>query len=92
MESNTIKTHFPQINLRISDQSNINSFKNKTYIQIKRGLDIKTQMLLKPKYKTSVKFQNFPQNFPVIKKNQFENIKLNDIFSVLKVYKAEFKF
>ena len=49
-------------------------------------------MLLKPKYKTSVKFQNFPQNFPVIKKNQFENIKLNDIFSVLKVYKAEFKF
>ena len=42
--------------------------------------------------KTAVKFKFFPENFPEVKKNRFKNIKLKDIFSVLKFYKPEFKF
>ena len=92
MNSIIRKTHFPKIllNLRLKKPrfTNLNSINNKTSSNIKKVIDMNTQT----NYRTAVKFQNFPKNFPVIKKNQFQNINLKDVFSVLKIYKPEFKF
>ena len=80
------------VNLRLPSlqKINLNSFKNtKTQLNIETRKDMTTQTTLS---KTAVKFKFFPENFPEVKKNRFKNIKLKDIFSVLKFYKPEFKF
>jgi hypothetical protein len=56
-------------------------------------MDIFTRSNIKPKeYKTVVKFHNFPENFPNARKDYYKKINLDHVFSVLKVYKPDFKF
>jgi hypothetical protein len=95
-----VKTFFPIIknneSIKYKSQINIYPLKNKEHSlnsSNKGDMDIFTRSIIKPKEcKTVVKFHNFPENFPNARKDYYKKINLDHVFSVLNVYKPDFKF
>ena len=73
-------------------RSNLNSTKNQTTsCNIKNIKKFNIHVSDRLKHNTVVNYQQFPQNFPIVHKNMYKNIKLKEIFHMVKLYKPEFK-